>query len=153
MRNFMATNTNDIKEDRARCCRAHKEICCFKKCSYCCAVLWTFYSLPRGTEVSKHKFGLPRRAKQSCSVFYFTAFMTFLSLNPVICPLVSWASYPTTTVLIKTNQILPGSLLQEEAPEMPLWSTTGKGSVFYRTLRRNNPHSEHLCKGCFCFQC
>lgn len=41
MRNFIATNTKDIEEATDGGYRAYKEI--LKKCSYCCAVLWTFF--------------------------------------------------------------------------------------------------------------
>lgn len=141
MKNFIATNTSGIKEDRARCCRAHKEICCLKKTLLlqCCALS---LFCPHGSGVSRHKFGLPRRAEQGSSSFHFSVVVTLpVSVPHGLSPCNPSCFTPTAITLIKTSQHLPGFLLQEVAP----WRTMGKGSVVYGMLLEENPHVWNLC--------
>lgn len=73
-----------------------------------------------GAEVSRHKFGLPRRAEQSSSAVSFSAAVTLSISEPCdLSPHNPSAVNPAATALVKINQNLPNSLLQKVAPEMP----------------------------------
>lgn len=144
MRNFIATNTNDIKEDRARCCKARKEICLSEKMLLllCCA--WTFYFSPVGLRWADVNLAFLGETSREAALSPLLQLWPFLSLNPAICPLAAWVWYPTTRTLLKNNQNLPDSLPQEVAPEMPPWSHTLKGSVIYVMLLEEITHIQNI---------
>lgn len=106
-----------------------------KKCSYCCAVLWTSYFPPVGLWWADLNLALPGESEQQCSPLHCRS-------DP-FCPWTLWfvlwkpkhdAPSATSTALLKTSPNLLGSLPQEVGPEMPPWRATGKSNVVYGML-------------------